>query len=201
VSDSVVYYIRRGDHIKIGRTVDFRSRMGKLRPDEVLAVEPGGHEVETARHRQFREHHIAGHPEGIEWFHRGDDLLAHIAELAATRDVPELPRWRARGDAEPQIWTEEEHHLVDVLAGLLWLQDHKHELVDELRRRGLSDGEIATRVGVGAPTVRRWARYSGPDLRKAKNAAAAVHEATLARWAKRPDPDRRRNRPRGEQGD
>lgn len=34
------------------------------------------------------------------------------------------------------------------------------------------------------------------ELVKARNAAAAVHEATLARWAKRPDPDRRRHRPR-----
>lgn len=171
MSDSVVYYIRRGDHIKIGRTADFRSRMGKLRPDEVLAVEPGGHEVETARHRQFREHHIAGHPEGIEWFHRGDDLLAHIAELAATRDVPELPRWRARGDAEPQIWTEEEYHLVDVLAGLIWLQDHRHDLIAELIHRGWTEPDIASRVGVDRATLRRWSRYSGPDKRKRRRPA------------------------------
>ena len=36
---------------------------------------------------------------------------------------------------------------------------------------------------------------------KAKNADAAVHEATLARWAKRPDIDRRRHRSRGDSGE
>ncbi len=167
MSDSVVYYIRRGDHIKIGRTVDFRARMGKLRPDAVLAVEPGAHEVETARHRQFREHHIADHPDGVEWFYRGADLLAHIEELAATHVVPELPRWRTRGEPdEESIWTDEEHRLVDVLAGLLWLKDHRHELVGELQRRGLADSEIATRVGVGTTTLRRWSRYSDIDRRR-----------------------------------
>jgi hypothetical protein len=50
----VVYYIRRDGFIKIGVTGNFIQRMHKLRPDEVLAVEPGGRSLETARHRQLR---------------------------------------------------------------------------------------------------------------------------------------------------
>lgn len=102
MSDSVVYYIRRGEHIKIGRTIDFRSRMSALRPDVVLAIEPGGHEVETARHRQFREHHVRDHPGGVEWFQPGGDLLAHIASVVAEHGPPEQPVFPPKRPYKPR---------------------------------------------------------------------------------------------------
>ena len=70
----------------------------------------------------------------------------------------------------------------------------------------LSDDELVTILAICADS--RMSQYRAATelssrgktfaqmaaLVKAKNAAAAVHEATLARWAKRPDPDLRRQR-------
>lgn len=51
----VVYYVRIGDKIKIGFTGNLTQRMKSLRADKanVLAVEPGGRELEARRHKQF----------------------------------------------------------------------------------------------------------------------------------------------------
>lgn len=54
----VVYYIRRDGLIKIGWTGNLKSRMRKLRPDELLAVEPGCLHLETGRHHQFGAHRL-----------------------------------------------------------------------------------------------------------------------------------------------
>src|SRR5690349_15381919 len=53
VRRSIVYYIRRGDLIKIGTTATPQRRFKALMPDEILAFEPGGVDQEAARHRQF----------------------------------------------------------------------------------------------------------------------------------------------------
>lgn len=50
----VVYYLRKGDRIKIGWSGNLKARMRALRPDELLAIEPGCLHQETARH-----HHVA----------------------------------------------------------------------------------------------------------------------------------------------
>ena len=73
---SVVYYIRFGDRIKIGTTVNIRSRLDDLPHDRLLATEPGGHDLESQRHAQFAEHCITG-----EWFRPAPELLAHVASL------------------------------------------------------------------------------------------------------------------------
>lgn len=70
----VVYYVRFGDRIKIGWTNNLSSRLEDLPYDEVLATEPGGLEVERARHKQFRALHACG-----EWFHAREPLLSHAA--------------------------------------------------------------------------------------------------------------------------
>lgn len=182
--NSVVYYIRRGDHIKIGRTVNFRARMRELRPDEVLATEPGAHEVETARHRQFRAHHVAGHPDGVEWFHPADDLLAHIEQVAAFHGVPELPAFPPRRPYRPRPpnplgpLTEEDHKHLATLAAIARVNEVRHAAVAVLERRyGLTFEQIAGRL---------HSEYG-----------TEVRQATVARWAQPPGPDRRR-KPRGE---
>jgi hypothetical protein len=84
-----VYYVRVGDLIKVGTTSQLDKRMHAYPPDSVLlAVEPGGEEVEGRRHRQFR--HLLAHRK--EWFHPGADLLAHIAALPADQVRPH-PGW------------------------------------------------------------------------------------------------------------
>lgn len=71
-----VYYIRCGYLIKIGTTANLTSRFQSVRPNEVLALESGGQELETARHREFKSLNAGG-----EYFHPGPALQAHILEL------------------------------------------------------------------------------------------------------------------------
>lgn len=77
----VVYYARFGDLIKIGTTNDLRTRMIAIKPDCVLASEPGSYEVEHARHRQFARSKA---PAGREMFYETEDLTAHIRNLQMT---------------------------------------------------------------------------------------------------------------------
>lgn len=81
----VVYYLRIGNHIKIGYSANLASRMGGYPPDtEVLAVEPGGRDLERLRHRQFA-HQLRM---GLEWFAPSLDLLLHIESLRSVAEEP-----------------------------------------------------------------------------------------------------------------
>ena len=75
----VVYYIRQRERIKIGTSAHPRARLSALHYDEVLAFERGDRSVEQLRHAQFASHRIPR----TEWFAVHDELLAHIADLAA----------------------------------------------------------------------------------------------------------------------
>lgn len=74
----VVYYVRIGEHIKIGTTADLARRMGELyvQPDALLATEPGGQRVEAQRHAEFADERF-----NRELFEPSDRLLAHIEGL------------------------------------------------------------------------------------------------------------------------
>jgi Meiotically up-regulated gene 113 len=78
--NEVVYYIRFRDRIKIGTTRNLRQRLYELPYDELLAIEPGGREVERERHEQFAASRVIG-----EWFEPDTALLKHIASLPAPR--------------------------------------------------------------------------------------------------------------------
>jgi hypothetical protein len=79
-----VYYVRVGDLIKVGTTAQLAKRLASYPPDaELLAVEPGGEDVESRRHRQF-SHLLARRK---EWFHPGPDLLDHITKLSSRHPV------------------------------------------------------------------------------------------------------------------
>lgn len=86
---SIVYYIKRGEVIKIGTTTNAKRRFQNLVPDEILAWEPGGAAEETARHRQFT-HLRCG--EG-EYFRPGLDLIKHCAAIRSANGAPD-PSWR-----------------------------------------------------------------------------------------------------------
>jgi hypothetical protein len=86
-SDAIVYYIQRGELIKIGTTVNPRSRFGELVPDEILAVEPGGRKEEDARHRQFRFLRVRG-----EYFRDDPELRQHIQQVRDLYGDPD-PSW------------------------------------------------------------------------------------------------------------
>ena len=74
---TVVYYLRFGDRIKIGTSRDLRQRIAGIPHDEILALEPGGVDLERRRHAQFSDHRITG-----EWFAAAPALLEHVAALA-----------------------------------------------------------------------------------------------------------------------
>jgi len=80
----VVYYIRQRDRIKIGTSNNPRGRLAALHFDEVLAFERGDRRVEQRRHAQFADHRFPR----TEWFAVHDELLAHIADIAAGVDDP-----------------------------------------------------------------------------------------------------------------
>lgn len=69
---SVVYYIRFSDRVKIGTTMQLGVRLATLPHDEILAVEPGGLQVERSRQLQFIDHRVRG-----EWFRAVPPLLDH----------------------------------------------------------------------------------------------------------------------------
>ena len=75
----IVYYIRIGEHVKIGTTTNLRERMVALRADgrDLLATEPGRYDVETLRHRQFADERIGRR----ENFAMSDRLMEHIRSL------------------------------------------------------------------------------------------------------------------------
>jgi hypothetical protein len=94
----LVYYMRRADWIKIGTTRNLPARMRALRPGEVLAIEPGGRDIEHGRHRMFREFNVADAP-GTEWFHVAPRLMEHIELMARIYPVKD---WRSL----PPVWQE-----------------------------------------------------------------------------------------------
>jgi hypothetical protein len=75
-AQSMVYYVRIRDTIKIGYTVNMQARFAGLMVDELLATEPGGEDLEGMRHRQFAALRIRG-----ERFQPGPDLMSHITML------------------------------------------------------------------------------------------------------------------------
>jgi hypothetical protein len=95
--EEVVYFIRAGDAIKIGRTANLAGRLRSLAtasavPLELLASMPGGRDLEAWLHRQWRHLHLRG-----EWFRADEALLCYIREQSAGGPAPELdPRARVQ---------------------------------------------------------------------------------------------------------
>jgi hypothetical protein len=91
----VVYFLRAGDAIKIGRTKNLARRLralatGSAAPLELLAAVPGGRELEARLHRRWRQLHLRG-----EWFRAGEALVRFAREHAAG-PAPPTPAEAAR---------------------------------------------------------------------------------------------------------
>lgn len=85
--EALVYYVRLDeDRIKIGFTSKLRDRLRGLRvhPSALLAIEPGGRDVEKARHEQFATERLSR----FEDFAPTQRLLDWIAERRAEHDLP-----------------------------------------------------------------------------------------------------------------
>lgn len=88
VENGFVYYVQIGNHIKIGHTIDLGGRMRSYPPTRrLLAVEPGGRQLEYARLTEFRHLLDAGQ----EWFRPGPDLIAYVNTLRATAGSEPIP--------------------------------------------------------------------------------------------------------------
>lgn len=87
-AQSVVYYVRIGDYIKIGYTENLTERLKALRVDkaDVMATEPGGREKEKERHQQFA-HIRRGRRENFE---KTPELLTHIAKVRRDNGAPAI---------------------------------------------------------------------------------------------------------------
>ncbi|MFI6594967.1 hypothetical protein ACIBHX_01895 [Nonomuraea sp. NPDC050536] len=85
---SIVYYIRRGELIKIGTTMNPKDRFADLVPDEILAFEPGDRSVEARRHDQYMRLRKGN----SEYFEAAPALMRHIACMRKTHGAPD-PRW------------------------------------------------------------------------------------------------------------
>lgn len=88
-ANGVVYYIRIGDHVKIGTSTDLRGRMDALyaQPESLLATERGSYELEGQRHRQFDAERVN---KRRELFNPSPRLLAHIENLRALAGLEPL---------------------------------------------------------------------------------------------------------------
>lgn len=85
----VVYYIRTGEHqVKIGTTARLAERVRELRTvnlSNLLAVEPGGYDLERERHQQFK---VWRYNPRTEDFWDAVELNDHIAAVVAEHGDP-----------------------------------------------------------------------------------------------------------------
>lgn len=139
-AQAVVYYIARGDLIKIGFTTNMKERMGSLMPDAVLATEPGTRSLEKKRHRQFA--HARG-PIGREYFTRHPALLLYIETVLAEHGepanigYPKYDTWHIGG--RMLVPVKEASKLFDVSVRALyeWIRDERLTVVRPAgRKRG-----------------------------------------------------------------
>lgn len=82
-----VYYLRCGRLIKIGMTTNLAARFSAIRPNEILAIEPGGSELETSMHKEFAPLRAGG-----EYFHPGPALQRHVEDLRVRLGSPQWAR-------------------------------------------------------------------------------------------------------------
>lgn len=77
--ESVVYFIRGHERVKIGYTTDLPRRLASLShaPDVVAATVPGGRDLERRLHMRFARYRIGR----TEWFHLNHEIEAYISEL------------------------------------------------------------------------------------------------------------------------
>ncbi|MEU2992571.1 GIY-YIG nuclease family protein [Streptomyces griseoincarnatus] len=77
----VVYFVRSGLAVKIGKTLNLPQRLKDINAPELelLATEPGYTRRERELHRAFARHRLNG-----EWFRLSTPLIAYIDSLRAT---------------------------------------------------------------------------------------------------------------------
>lgn len=100
-AQSVVYYARIGDYIKIGFTENLQERLAGLRIDkeDIMATEPGGRAKERERHLQFADIRRGKR----ENFEKTPELLTHIAKVRRENGPPRITRGVYLPPPEPKF--------------------------------------------------------------------------------------------------
>lgn len=80
-----IYYIRFGDRVKIGTSSNVKARLSTLPYDALLALEPGGVDLERRRHAEFAVHRVPGQR---EWFEDTLALRDHVETLRRAHGDP-----------------------------------------------------------------------------------------------------------------
>lgn len=102
----IVYYIKFRDVVKIGTTRRPANRLGNLPWEYLLAIEPGGREIESERHETFRADWIQG-----EWFELSPALAEHLDQVRACHAAwvqnvylaPDPLPWSRKETAFPEV--------------------------------------------------------------------------------------------------
>ena len=76
VTPGEVYFLRRGELVKIGFSTNVRRRIAALGGGQLLATIPGTMRDEQAMHRRFARLREQG-----EWFRMGDDLNRYLLSI------------------------------------------------------------------------------------------------------------------------
>lgn len=80
-----IYYLRVGDHIKVGYASALESRLAAYPPTaELLATHPGTLRDEQRLHKRFAHYRAAGR----EWYEPHATLMQHIATVVAEHGEP-----------------------------------------------------------------------------------------------------------------
>lgn len=160
--------------------------MRDLRPDELLAVEPGNIPLETGRHLQFAEHRVLDGAEGREWYRPASELLEHIDRMAAMYEAPPLPSFRP--PPVPQVPVQRDPVPDSELAAIAFRALRGEVNLDEL------DVEALIAVGRVAVRGRELVHHATVTLNQRGVTFAqigermGVTESTASRWAKPPKP-------------
>jgi hypothetical protein len=95
--EPVVYYMRLGDLVKIGWSTNINWRARSLTVQGIMAIEPGGRELEQRRHNQFAAFHHHGEwfrlePELGEWIIDRREAFEAFSGLTVERWLANPPR-------------------------------------------------------------------------------------------------------------
>lgn len=101
-----VYYVKVGEHIKVGWTSDMEQRMRSYPPNSILlATEPGTRADEKRRHKTLAAHRSHGN----EWYVPAPSVLHHLDMVKAKHGEPDPAAFAAKPVEIPQ--PRERHYI------------------------------------------------------------------------------------------
>lgn len=127
---AIVYYGRRGTLVKIGTTTQPRIRFRDLLPDEIMAFEYGGKDLESQRHREFADWRLGG----SEYFKMSEGLIDHMRSVRDSYGAPD-PAWPTLSTISTHFPTRLAHpHTAD--------SAHLVTAIEAEKRFGLGRGRV-----------------------------------------------------------